>query len=712
MKTSAARQEGRATTVLADAVDRWARDTQWSGGWFSWLLQIAILLVVAIALLWPAPIQPNALPAMFTTSDLLLSHWPSELLIKRTIAQSHHLPIWNPYYGGRPLAGDPVAALFYPPTLLVTVLPLRDYFLALLLGHLVWGGLGMLVLARRALHLPPLAGLAAAIAFMGAPRLIGHLGAGHLTMIQAAAWLPWVALTTWLTVQCPWRWGPWLAVSFALMLLAGHPQIAYYGALMAVGVALWALATRWRAAGRRALLAALVGLGAAAGTAGLLAAVHLLPLLEFTAHSTRQHAISSNDSLALGTFLRAILGYQIPSPVPWEVLFEPGAAVLALAVLGLALRPRAALPLVLGVVLVAGLALGLSSPVYRLAAVALPDLDRFRGLARIWFVALLPIALLAGLGLTAVMHRLRRVWRDGATLVGVLGVLLITLNLTTIAQGLTQVGDSAALTHTSVLARVAAKYVGDGRIYGVQRNISQLSAVQLKLELADGQDPLLIEPYASFMQRAGGYTLAGYHLSIPPFEIYDPGYPTSRDAQPDATLLGLFDVRVVLSRTPLTDPHLVAVDKVNGVYLYRNEAAAGPAYMVAPGPGGVPPAPDRLQRLAATVTETSHDPERQAFAVTTSAAGFLVIAAPAYPGWVARLDGRTVPLQTLDGVLPAVAVGPGTHQVSYTYAPFSLRLGTALSVLGIVICLAWFLVGTGWLPSPFRSASNALPKKE
>src|SRR3712207_6923947 len=42
-----------------------------------------------------------------------------------------------------------------------------------------------------------------------------------------------------------------------------------------------------------------------------------------------------------------------PSPYPHEALFEPGLAVLALAALGLALRPRAALPLLLGVALVA-----------------------------------------------------------------------------------------------------------------------------------------------------------------------------------------------------------------------------------------------------------------------------------------------------------------------------------------------------------------------
>lgn len=82
------------------------------------------------------------------------------------------------------------------------------------------------------------AALAAAFAFMGAPRLLGHLGAGHLTMIQAAAWFPWLALACWGTVRRPRRWTPALALCLALLVLAGHPQLAYYGVLLVVALAL------------------------------------------------------------------------------------------------------------------------------------------------------------------------------------------------------------------------------------------------------------------------------------------------------------------------------------------------------------------------------------------------------------------------------------------------------------------------------------------
>src|SRR5438270_13047985 len=227
--------------------------------------QLATLIVVATALLLPAPFIPNQLPAARPDSDLTISHWSTAILIQRTFAQEHRLPLWNPYFGGgQPLAADPLAALFYPPTHLVHFLSLRDYYLVLIMGHLVFAGLGMLLLASRAVGLPRLPALVAAVSYMATPRLISHLGAGHVTLVQSVAWYPWLALACWATVREPRRWGALLAICLALTLLAGHPQMAYYGLLMTAGMAVWFLIKRWRLEGRQALLkpiAALAGAG-------------------------------------------------------------------------------------------------------------------------------------------------------------------------------------------------------------------------------------------------------------------------------------------------------------------------------------------------------------------------------------------------------------------------------------------------------------------
>jgi hypothetical protein len=345
----------------------------------------------------------------------------------------------------------------------------------------------------------------------------------------------------------------------------------------------------------------------------------------------------------------------------------------------------------LGVALVAGLALGVSSPVYRLAAAVLPSFDLFRGLARIWFVGLLGIALLAGLGADAIIAAIRRSGERILAVAGVTAGILLAISLVAADQGLAHVDVLQPRVEPSAMERRAAEVAGADRIYGVQRNMRQLPAVELHVDLADGWDPLLIQPYVSFMQQAGGYSFPGYQLAVPPFEIYDSGYPTSRAAQPDARLLGLFDIGTVLSRVPLTDTRLVQVDQVDGTLIYRNQANAGPAYLVAPGPGGALPAFAGLQPLTATVRIAERQAEQWAGSIDSPGGGILVFGTPAFPGWEARLDGRPVPLATIDGVLPAVRVTPGVHQWVYRYAPASVRLGAGLSLAGLGAGLAWLI---------------------
>ena len=666
--------------------------------------QLVVLVVVATALLWPAPFQPNELPATWTAlwsdSDLLMNHLPTALLIQRTFAQGHGLPLWNPYFGGgQPLAADPLAALFYPPTHLVHFLSLRDYYLVLIMGHLVFAGLGMLLLARRALGLPRLPALVAAVGFMATPRLLSHLGAGHITILQTVAWFPWLALACWATVQNPRRWSAVFGFCLAMAVLAGHPQMIYYGLMMVAGLAAWLLVKRWRLEGRRALLASVAGLAVAGVIGVMLAAVYLLPLMEFTAHSTRQLSVSSTDGYPLRHFLHELIDQSPAAQLPWEGMVTPGLAVLALTLIATITRLRKAWPLILGIVLVAGLTMGNESPLYHLVAKVLPDFDLFRGLARIWFVALVPFALLAGLGADSLLRGAKRVWSRGTIAAGLLIVAIVAVTLVNTDSGYARVGNVTAATTPSALARTAAQLAGTGRIYAVQRNLHQVNAVDLQVPLADGWNPLLIQSYVSYMQIAGGYTFSGYQLTIPAFDV-----PV---IQPHAVLLGYMHVSVVLSRRPMTDPLLVQVGKVDGTLIYKNTADAGPAYFVLPGPDGGPPSLANVQRLDSGVRAISMTPEQETFTFSTSTAGYLVIATPQFPGWNAELDGHPVPARLFAGVAPAIEVSPGTHTVSYSYAPSSVRNGAILSGVGLLITFVGLYTGFFWKPGKRRR-----PRKE
>jgi hypothetical protein len=293
----------------------------------------------------------------------------------------------------------------------------------------------------------------------------------------------------------------------------------------------------------------------------------------------------------------------------------------------------------------------------------------------------------------------KRVWSRGVVVAGLLLVVIVGATLVNTDSGYARVGNATAATTPQALALAAAKLAGNGRVYAVQGNLHQVIAVELQVQLANGWDPLLIESYVKYMQLAGGYTDNNYQLTIPPFD--------NPKIQPDATLLGYVNVSVVLSRRPMTDPHLVLVGKEDNTLIYKNTVNAGPAFLVLPGPDGNPPSPLHVQRMSDSVQTLSMAAEQQTFSFTASAAGYLVIAMPQFPGWNVELDGHPAPVKLFANTLPAIAVSPGTHTVSYTYAPTSVRNGAILSGVGLLATLVGLYVGFFWQPGKRRRPQSS-----
>ena len=78
--------------------------------------------------------------------------------------------------------------------------------------------------------------------------------------------------------------------------------------------------------------------------------------------------------------------------------------------------------------------------------------------------------------------------------------------------------------------------------------------------------------------------------------------------------------------------------------------------------------------------------------VTARAAGHLVLLDADYPGWRAEIDGRRVPIHAADAAFRAVAIGPGAHEVRFTYRPTSVRAGGAISLVSLLAvagCVLW-----------------------
>ena len=77
--------------------------------------------------------------------------------------------------------------------------------------------------------------------------------------------------------------------------------------------------------------------------------------------------------------------------------------------------------------------------------------------------------------------------------------------------------------------------------------------------------------------------------------------------------------------------------------------------------------------------------------VATVGGGFLVLSESFYPGWKARIGDRILPVYRTNVSLQGVAVPPGEHVVEFELISSTLRAGTAVSTLALVVLLfvAW-----------------------
>jgi hypothetical protein len=72
--------------------------------------------------------------------------------------------------------------------------------------------------------------------------------------------------------------------------------------------------------------------------------------------------------------------------------------------------------------------------------------------------------------------------------------------------------------------------------------------------------------------------------------------------------------------------------------------------------------------------------------------GLLILTDSYYPGWEAKIDGKTVPIYRADYTFRGIVVPQGNHSIEFTYYPLSFRLGEYLATAGILGILGLGLV--------------------
>jgi hypothetical protein len=216
------------------------------------------------------------------------------------------------------------------------------------------------------------------------------------------------------------------------------------------------------------------------------------------------------------------------------------------------------------------------------------------------------------------------------------------------------------------------------RVYSPSYSLPQQVSIDYHIELADGVDPLQIDSYADYMEAATGVPREGYQVTIPTFNTGD----TSRDNQdflPDPILLGLLNVRYVISEFDLLVPGLELLKQIGETRVYENLEYFPRAW--------IQPRELEFGSAIKKVEISSWSPNQ--IEITANGPGLLVLSEIMYPGWTVKVDGEMAQIQTASEILRAVDLEPGFHDVIFTFQPRSVLFGLGLFTIGIT--LTYFL---------------------
>jgi len=742
-------------------------------------LSVALLLLIcAFALFFPYLVQPESLmlPRSGLTTDMLTYNWPSVSFFRQSLNEYGQIPLWQgTSSGGLPTIGNPAIRLFYPPQLLISFLPVPILWGYALLNvfHFWLAGIGGYGLARSVLKLGFPSSIVVALLVMLTPRLSSNV-VGDVGYTHGLCWLPLCLLWTRLALdRLSWRWAMAAGLALTAIYLNNIQFILYAGWLVGLYLAYklicWRVDHQPFAVAFRCLWLTVIILVTFIG----LSAFNLFPFVSYLPYQSRQAmTLADANYLALPPVALINTLFPIAQKFPeWEVY--SGLISLIFAPLAFRFAPRRELVIWLGLLIFAALfSLGSVTPLYDLMFYGVPGFSLLRVPARMWYVATIALAMLAGLAIDGFFQRRSLSTRAGYWLLG--SALLLSL-ITIMGRFITRrpdeldwmLGIVAALGILFLLVifklwqrgRVSARLLSAAfiiavvvdlfpldlafaapapisdfinpppivqnmiqragtdlyRVYSMRREITDSVAAHNQLQTVEGLNSFQFASYSQFVRQAADCQLEGLAAASPPCVSNEIAPDAWRNTRPDPFLLGLLNTRYLITALDtLPDPLFQRVETVGDLYLFENRAFQPRAFLA----GRAQQAEgDFLAQLAEIANPNvvlleanqpvdfvlpdndftgvgnilRYTPNEVTIQADMPDAGLLVLGDPWIPGWVAEMEGQTLPVLRVNGALRAVYLTSGSHTVNFVFRPPALLLGLFMSAATAVMCICLIL---------------------
>lgn len=704
-----------------------------------WPLLLPLLILLPGLAAFPFP------SGEATYSDFAISHYPNAVYLKQSLLMWRTVPLWSStILSGYPFAANPLAGLWYLPGWLALAFPLPLGINIAILLHWLLGGVGMVLLLRaEGLDLP--AALFGAVVFEAMPKQFAHYGAGHVSLVYAVSWTPWLLLAAraWIShrgqrpntnLLCRLGWAlPSLVM--AAIILADVRWSAYAGMLLLGYVITMNLNAGYPGSvGKvKSLLHACLQITGWFVLAALLAAPLLVPLVEYTLLSTRA-GLQPADAMIYSLPPGRLLGLLFPDFGGFqEYILYSGVLVFALSILALLCRSSRRGAAFWGVVALFSLllALGENLPLAQVLT-RLPLLGWLRVPSRALYLTGMAMAALSAWGVNALRAapdpRERK--RGMLFLTGLGGFATLLAGLVWLLNA----SLPASFAWGAAAALAAAAWIG----------------IKLKDRLADGVwitglfalclielmvvDVSLFEPRPAEQVLSVGAPAADF-LSKQPgmFRTYSPSYSLPQQTGADfglqladgvdpMQLQSYADYMETASGVPKSGYSVALPPFANGDPATANQSYTPDAHMLGLLNVGYVPAEYDLQadglvlrqRFGETriyenlltmprawvqaeragidgqgqpVERLDWSPNK--ISLQAEGPGMLVLSEIDYPGWQVVVDGKPGQLREAYGLLRSVDLPVGSHSVDFIYRPASVIAGVGLALIGM-LCIVFF----------------------
>ncbi len=678
--------------------------------------------------------------------------FPWATLVGREIGQGR-LPLWNPHvFSGFPFGADPQVALFYPvSTGLAAILgrnglSYRELQLEIPL-HLAIAALGALYLCRR-IGLGRLPSLAAGLIY-GFGGFLTSYPIEQLAILRTAAWIPWLLWAVEATWGRGWhgRLAPITAVSVGVLIVAGHTQTAMFGLYLGAAYAVM----RSRAA-LVPWMTTLLSIAAVFGLGLGVAAIQIVPGLEFVAVSTRDRL--AYDDAAYGYSLRALPGVLVPGWRDERALYV-GIGTLGLIAAALHTRRAAISFFAVAAALSLLLSVGGNLFSYDLLFLGFPFWGAFRDQERLMVIWNLAAAVLAAYGIDRIQREERAATLLGRWFghAGIASSLFLTAVLIawTVNRGiepnpLNELLDATVLLTIVIGLLIAAVRIGihrgarvlvvsllivlafdlfssganrrqtamdpdmrpgvraaldaawvDGEPFRVRTGADRLLppnwGIILNTEMVTGDGPIQIRRMRDLLNSGAEWRI--WQLTNTKFLIddqarVDPGL----EERHRSSVLSTYAVRFSLPRVwAVSDVRVVdptqSLQAALDSAIHPGDTAILEAHPAIPIAPGLPRPETRI---------LDYSPNRVTIRTDATGNALLVVADAWYPAWRASVDGVTTPILVVNHAFRGVAVPAGVHEVILELTMDRYWIGGAISLLSVLGALTVAIVSKARTP--------------